>query len=734
MPTDSALRLLLWIVALNAGLLGVLLWFRGLAGRTVFVGLLAADAVLAVVLLAAHRQDHPLAFVAIGAFLFLVVVPIPLRVGTAWAARRGRFDWAIRLAGLREMLQPGAGVGREREVLRFLQRVHSGDTREVLDMLRARAADAAAAGDAEQIAFVQEQIMTLLVIERRYEEAEAHAREHVTPEMVARRPRLATALIRTFGERGDIAEVVRTLSLLMGGGPSEDPDAAEVTAHCQVMTLAFLGRPDALEALFADEALAARTEPKVRAFWMAVAHQYAGDPEAARRAYDAAESLLGPGDEPARESIQERRAALTRPVAVREPADPEQAARLVEAILGQGAPAPAQAAVQPGPMRSTPVTLGLVLINLVAFGWVWFGGADDGVNRRLILAGASLRAAVAQGEWWRLVTASFLHAGWFHLGLNTLMLWFLGRFSERILGSVRLLILYVLGGAVGNLASHLFRSYPVSVGASSSLFALLGATFVAVWLSRGRVPEAWRRQMLLLLALATGLSFLPGAVDIRQIDNYAHLGGLVGGLGLGGLLLLSPGRPVVRWLGPLAGLVAVAALLYGAVGVVTSDLATLPWTESQQGPIRVSHPVAWHLEAGARPGHLVLLNVLAPDRVDIERVGGAPEEAAQWQQRTLAAWRERRKAAKRGEQLGVRPLAPAALPPGFRGVRLDVKRAQERFVVVEAYGGKAEAPGAARWHVRLQTAAERLPSAIRVLSKMLRRLRGGAAPAAARSR
>ena len=108
MTSDAILRLLLWIVVINAALFVLLMWRRGLRGQVGYALLLGANLLLAVTLLAANLHDHPLAVVAIGAFLFLAVVPIALRGATAWAARRGRWRLAIRLTSVRELLQPGA--------------------------------------------------------------------------------------------------------------------------------------------------------------------------------------------------------------------------------------------------------------------------------------------------------------------------------------------------------------------------------------------------------------------------------------------------------------------------------------------------------------------------------------------------------------------------------------------------------------------------------------------------
>lgn len=114
MPSQVLIRLLLWAVALNGGLLLLVLWRQGLGGRYGYALLLAAEVVGSGVLLFTRRSDHPLAVVIIGTFIFLVLVPVALRMITAWAVGRGRWGLATRLTGLRELLQPGAGVGRER--------------------------------------------------------------------------------------------------------------------------------------------------------------------------------------------------------------------------------------------------------------------------------------------------------------------------------------------------------------------------------------------------------------------------------------------------------------------------------------------------------------------------------------------------------------------------------------------------------------------------------------------
>ncbi|MDY0003035.1 MAG: rhomboid family intramembrane serine protease, partial [Polyangia bacterium] len=524
MSNDTIFRMLLWAVVLNAALLLLLMWRRGLQGQRGYALLIGADLLLSVALLAANLHDHPLAMVAVGAFVFLAVVPGLLRGVAAWAARRGRWGLAMRITGLRELLQPGAGIGREKQLLAFLQRVQAGDTEAFLRRLKE---EAVANQDPELQAMLHEQILTLLALERRWEEAEAWADERVTPGMVAARPRLGSALIRAYGERGRMDAVIRVMYLVEGGPGAREPENAEVVEHCRIMVLAFTGHAEVLEGLLGRTA-PGPLQAKVQAFWRGVAWHQAGDVGRAREWFQKAEELLGPEDVRAREALTARRTQLlsgASPVAL---PDPEQARRLVEAIEDRARTQPDRPAIRPAGLRRTPVTLLLVAVNLLAYGLVYWTGQEADSNRRLIQAGASLTGAVNAGEYWRLASAMFLHAGLFHLVLNSFMLWFLGRFAEQLLGSIRFFAVYFGAGVLGNLASHLYRDYPVSVGASSSIFGVLGATLAVLVLSRGKVPESWRRFRMFSRVLVIGLSFLPG-LDVKQIDNYAHLGGLAGG-------------------------------------------------------------------------------------------------------------------------------------------------------------------------------------------------------------
>jgi rhomboid protease GluP len=147
--------------------------------------------------------------------------------------------------------------------------------------------------------------------------------------------------------------------------------------------------------------------------------------------------------------------------------------------------------------------------------------------------GALVPVLVAQGEAWRLLSSMFLHAGFAHLALNMLSLYFLGSFIEGAFGRGRYLALYLLSGISGGLAYLYFGAFDgAAVGASGAIFGLLGGV-LGYSLRRGTF--SWQnpliRQLLILLALNLYLGF-----SIANISNTAHIGGLLGGVAFGWLV------------------------------------------------------------------------------------------------------------------------------------------------------------------------------------------------------
>jgi membrane associated rhomboid family serine protease len=172
---------------------------------------------------------------------------------------------------------------------------------------------------------------------------------------------------------------------------------------------------------------------------------------------------------------------------------------------------------------SAPVTYALLVAYVVVY---LLGEATGGAGSQITIAGAQINAAVEAGQWWRVFTATMLHAGITHLLFNGYALYLLGPQLERGVGSIAFAALYVAAGLAGGVAFLIAAPGQVAVGASGAIFGLFGAWFAASWANRhtpqGRAGLS-QFGLLLLINLALPL-FIPG------IAWQAHLGGLVVGV------------------------------------------------------------------------------------------------------------------------------------------------------------------------------------------------------------
>jgi membrane associated rhomboid family serine protease/tetratricopeptide (TPR) repeat protein len=171
------------------------------------------------------------------------------------------------------------------------------------------------------------------------------------------------------------------------------------------------------------------------------------------------------------------------------------------------------------------VTLALTVLNVIVFAVAEAHGSTHTADT-LLRFGALSRTNVWNGEWWRLLTYSFLHVGTMHLFVNT---WFGFRLCvamEHELGHVEFLLLYVLSGLAGGAASVLGHD-AVTAGASGALFGLIGARYARWWVQTGSLRELFKhprfRQDLIIVLLWFVLGAYVG------FDNWAHGGGLVFG-------------------------------------------------------------------------------------------------------------------------------------------------------------------------------------------------------------
>jgi membrane associated rhomboid family serine protease len=190
--------------------------------------------------------------------------------------------------------------------------------------------------------------------------------------------------------------------------------------------------------------------------------------------------------------------------------------------------------------HDAPVTSALLIANVFMFGVTWLALASRGEGGGLrILWGmggeATYRLGLSvpysifiQHEWFRLITAMFLHGGLIHIGFNMMSLLQLGPALEELYGSARYFFLYILTGAFGFLISATFGH--VSLGASGALLGLVGA-MLAVTTKRG---GAFMRDLRGRLISSIVILFMLGFSGLG-LDNTAHFAGLVSGFAIGKL-------------------------------------------------------------------------------------------------------------------------------------------------------------------------------------------------------
>jgi rhomboid protease GluP len=193
-------------------------------------------------------------------------------------------------------------------------------------------------------------------------------------------------------------------------------------------------------------------------------------------------------------------------------------------------------------MPDTSPYITYALMGITIFIYVLQLGAESLIGYDLpAYLGMKDNQLIAEGQVWRLFTPMFLHGSIMHIAFNMYALNLFGRRLERYFGHWRFLLLYLLSGFGGNVLSMMFTEAP-SLGASTAIFGLLGAQGIFIYQNRG-LFGSMTRQALQSVIMIAGINLLFGFVS-TGIDNWGHIGGLVGGLifaWLGGPILAPDG-------------------------------------------------------------------------------------------------------------------------------------------------------------------------------------------------
>lgn len=185
--------------------------------------------------------------------------------------------------------------------------------------------------------------------------------------------------------------------------------------------------------------------------------------------------------------------------------------------------------------KKANVTVLLVTINVAVFFLLSVKGMTEDANFMLEHGAMYVPVMTDKSEYYRLITSMFLHFGFEHLMNNMVILLFVGWNVELEIGMLRFFMIYFASGLCGNVLSGIWEThlgeFSVSAGASGAVFGVIGALLYMLLKNRGHVGNISGRGVLISVALSLYYGFVN-----TDVDNAAHIGGLVAGFLLGVLL------------------------------------------------------------------------------------------------------------------------------------------------------------------------------------------------------
>ncbi len=223
------------------------------------------------------------------------------------------------------------------------------------------------------------------------------------------------------------------------------------------------------------------------------------------------------------------------------------------------------------------ITQGIIAVNILVFivNLAMGAGIMGPSIQQLIDWGADYGPLTLEGEYWRLLSSTFLHIGIIHIGFNMYALLFIGSILEPLLGRARFLSSYLICGIAGNILSLYWNPDIVSAGASGAVFGMFGFLLGVLIFKRDMLNPVFRKNMLRsigpMIVINLGLGFSPG------IDNAAHIGGLVSGF----LLAIVYKKDLFNFQsGPNNSITAIVSL--AAAAILFTALSYIPKTSSME--------------------------------------------------------------------------------------------------------------------------------------------------------
>ncbi|MDY7013667.1 MAG: rhomboid family intramembrane serine protease [Cyanobacteriota bacterium] len=483
--------------------------------------------ILAIALFLAWGFPHLAPWVAGGLWVTFIVWPLMGLARVNKLTHQQCYSRARRLAEGLRWLHPADGWLDRPRVLLALELGQHGQVEEAIALLQEYAS--------EPTPFGRNAAALQYAMEARWPELRRWVERRVPRKALAREPNLLGYYLRSLGEMGDLNALLkegeRYESILEQGG-----NAIALT-WSRMLIFAFGGQRELVVLLF--EKSLPLCPPHVRDFWVLTALMAGGMENSTREQLLA---LSASDDAPFNTAIAWR---LSHPLAKRDrvltPASRQILARLSKEYQQERSYARALTLT---PTRAY-TTYSLIALNLLFFAAASYGGGSED-RETLYRLGALVPLEIQQGQWWRLISANFLHFGWLHLTTNMLGLYLLGPFVELHLGFQRYLTIYFISG-VGSMFGFAWialqgggmeQGLQLLVGASAAVMGLIGATAAILiygsWIEKSRIATRRLRFVVLIIVVQVIFDF-----SVPQVSFLAHALGFLLGLLTGFLLVFS---------------------------------------------------------------------------------------------------------------------------------------------------------------------------------------------------
>jgi membrane associated rhomboid family serine protease len=579
-------KILLIVLIIN---MGILMWGRikrGFFRDPVYNSILLVGLLLGINGYVGSQSGNSLSsWFAVGIFIGAVLVPMFLNSLVSRAVVKSQLRLAHKLLQVKYLFQPSVDVKEQIDYNLKIINVHRG---EVDDIIREIEAELREVDEPDKRRVILETLVEILVFAGKWEEGLATYKSKLEKHGDIIKPTLFVALVRAAAETSQWELMWAFYHMLKSLDYDKDDGLAQKSLFfVEVIILASYGKSDTLKKILAPIHKGDPLFPAApKRYWLGLSYLTEGK-------RDKAEKLLVFSMKLQEQAPTFYRAGIQH---LKQHSPPgkksDKTKQLLESITLKFHHI---AEEKKNIIKTIWVIKAYIGICVSAFLFqLYLGSTEDFYI--LYKIGGNFRGLTLEGQWWRSVTAMFYHANFLHLLFNMYGVWIFGPLLESHFGKIKIILILFLSGIAGNYASAYFGSpHGVSIGASTSLFGLIGAMFVMLIAHKDRWNERWRKKQLMLLMFVLAVQVVFG-FSVDMVDNAAHMGGLVGGviiaLLLGASYHLSSVRVVFTRIIALVSLLVLVVALYLAVGFSLNE----QWKEVivKKDKITLEYPAFWH--------------------------------------------------------------------------------------------------------------------------------------------